>query len=252
MKEKIIVEKVREFQTLYRKRPIKDNMGGMLSPHLFNTWKYLTETKPKVVIESGVWKGLGTWIIEKALPNAKIFSIDINFSNLQYKSDRAIYLNKDISTYDWSEMLSEYDKEDVLVFLDDHQSFLDRITLIYELGIKNILYEDNYPPSQGDCLSPKKILSFEDYVIDEPHNKTYHKFSYVDYDLFDRYVEKYMEFPPIFKLQTTRWGDEWNDINYPTEEPWLDNAMAEEFPILFSEAGYYTWICFLKLREIKK
>lgn len=252
MSQKQIINKVREFQALYQQRPVKDNMGGMLSPHLFNTWKYLTENKPKVVIESGVWKGLGTWLIEKALPEAKIFSIDINFSNLQYKSNQSTYLNRDISTYDWDEMLSDYEKDDVLVFLDDHQSFLDRIALIYDLGIKNILYEDNYPPAQGDCLSPKKILSFEDYVIDKPHEKTYHKFSYVDYDLFERYVEKYEEFPPIFKLQKTRWGDDWDDIKYPTKEPWLKNTHAKEFPILYSEAGYYTWICFLKLREIKK
>ena len=68
MSQKQIINKVREFQALYQQRPVKDNMGGMLSPHLFNTWKYLTEIKPKVVIESGVWKGLGTWLIEKALP----------------------------------------------------------------------------------------------------------------------------------------------------------------------------------------
>ena len=252
MKREKIINEIREFEKLYRERPVKDNMGGMLSPHLFNTWKYLKEAQPKVVIESGVWKGLGTWIIEKAIPDAKIFSIDINFSNLQYKSDSAVYLNRDISTYDWKEMLLGYDKNEVVVFLDDHQSFLDRIALIYELGIKKVLYEDNYPPSQGDCLSPKKLLSFEDYIIDKPHNKTYCSFSYVDYDLFDSYVETYEEFPPIFKLEKTRWGDDWDDIRYPTKEPWLENTQAKEFPILYSEAGYYTWICFLKLRETKK
>ena len=147
MSQKQIVNKVKEFQALYQERPIKDNMGGMLSPHLFNTWKYLIEAKPKVVIESGVWKGLGTWLIEKALPEAKIFSIDINFSNLQYKSDSAVYLNRDISTYNWKEMLLGYDKSEVLVFLDDHQSFLDRIALIYDLGIKKVIYVFFYIPN---------------------------------------------------------------------------------------------------------
>ena len=27
-----------EFYKLYNSRPIKDNQGGMKSPHLFNTW----------------------------------------------------------------------------------------------------------------------------------------------------------------------------------------------------------------------
>ena len=248
-KNKALYERLKEFYNLYEERPVRDNLGGMLSPHLFNTWNYLLDTKPAVIIESGVWKGLGTWIIEKALPNAKIFSIDIDFSNLEYKSDKAVYLSNDISTYNWREKLQNYKKEDVLLFLDDHQSFLDRITLIYDLGIKNILYEDNYPPSQGDCLSPKKILSFQDYIIDKPNSKTFYKFSYENYDLFDKYVEKYEEFPPIFKLDKTRWGDEWDLVKYPTKKPLLDNSFKNEFPVFYNEAGYYTWICYMRLRS---
>ena len=119
--------------------------------------------------------------------------------------------------------------------------------MIYDLGIKNILYEDNYPPWQGDCLSPKKILSFQDYIID----KTFHKFSYSDYDIFDKYVENYEEFPPIFKLDKTRWGDNWDDINYPTKPALLNDSEKEEFPIFYEEAPYYTWICHIKLKETK-
>ena len=242
-------EKIKQFYHVYETRPVKNNLGGMLSPHLFNTWNFLLETKPDVVIESGVWKGLGTWVIEKALPDAKIFSIDVDFSHLEYKSEKAIYLDSDISSYDWEQILKDYPKEKVLIFLDDHQNFLDRTSLIYDLGIKNILYEDNYPPSQGDCLSPKKILSFQDFVIDKPGDKTFHKYSYSYYDTFDKYVEKYEELPPIFKLEKTRWGDDWTQSKYPTKEPLLDNSYKDEFPLFYEEAGYYTWICYMKLRD---
>ena len=70
-------ESLDEFYSLYEKRPINDNHGGMTSSHLFNTWYALRKLKPKLVIESGVWKGLGTWVIEQALPEAKIISIDV-------------------------------------------------------------------------------------------------------------------------------------------------------------------------------
>lgn len=47
-----------EFLTLYEKRPMKDNAGGMSSPHMFATWFMLKKLQPKYVIESGVWRGL--------------------------------------------------------------------------------------------------------------------------------------------------------------------------------------------------
>ena len=65
-----------EFNALYDSRPIKDNNGGMKSGHMFPAWYVVKKLKPKYLIESGVWKGLGTWFFEKASPDTKIISID--------------------------------------------------------------------------------------------------------------------------------------------------------------------------------
>ena len=97
---------LKEFHDLYRQRPIEDNEGGMKSPHLFNTWYALKMLKPKLVIESGVWKGLGTWAIERAVPEAKLISIELDYSHLQFKSDAVVYLNRDIRSYDWDDILN--------------------------------------------------------------------------------------------------------------------------------------------------
>ena len=82
-----------------------------------------------------------------------------------------------------------------------------------------------------------------------PHKEIVHKYSYSYYETFDKYVEKYEELPPIFKLEKTRWGDEWNQIKYPTKEPLLDISYREEFPLFYKEAGYYTWICHMQLKD---
>ena len=240
-----------EFYALYATRPIKDNGGGMKSPHLFNTWYAVKKLQPKLIIESGVWRGLGTWFLEKAAPDSTIISIEINYSNLIYKSPDVVYLNQDIKTYDWDKILNEkyahISRDEILVFLDDHQNFLHRLEFIHSLGIKHILYEDNYPPSQGDAYSPKKILSCEDYVIDRAGAREMHKFSYQSRADFERFVKTYQELPPIFKLNQTRWGDVWEDPNYPTKPPLLSNERKKDFPVFFDEADSYTWICYMEL-----
>jgi len=254
--KKEVYNRIVEFYEIYQDRPVKDNLGGMLSPHLFNTWFILKHIKPKVIIESGVWKGLGTWVLEKSCPEAKIISIDIDYSNLKYRSDKVTYLKKDIRTYDWKSILEEYyqkgiKKEEIIVFLDDHQNFLDRVEFLSNLGISYVLYEDNYPPSQGDCLSPKKIISQQDYVIDNSGFRTYHKNSIEYLVKFEDFVEEYQELPPIFKTKNTRWGDEWTEEKYPTKTPLLEDIYSNEFPLFFQEAPYYTWICLMRLKNDK-
>ena len=243
------INDIKEFYNLYCQRPINDNHGGMKSPHLFNTWYVLKQKKPKMVIESGVWKGLGTWIIEKALPECRIISIDINYSNLIYKSEKVIYLNKDLKSNDWKQIFHEFGVKpsETLVFLDDHQDFLDRLEFIYNLGIKDIIYEDNYPTSRGDCVSPKKIISCQDYIIEKNGNKILNRYSYELLDKFYNFVKHYQELPPIFKTKNTRWGDEWNDANYTTPPAILNRQYQEKYPIFFEEANSYTWICYIYL-----
>lgn len=250
--KKDLYESLKDFEKIYSERPVKDNMGGMLSPHLFNTWYFLKNLKPKLIIESGVWKGLGTWIFEKAVPDCKIISIDITFNHLVYKSNKVKYLNEDIKKHDWEKIFSSFPdikRDEIVVFLDDHQNFLDRLSFLKSLGIKHVLYEDNYPTSQGDCLSPKKILSCEDYIIDKAGERSFNKYSYYFYDEFQKYVELYEELPPIFKLEKTRWGDFWDDFKYPTKNAILTNDFKDDFPIFYKEAPYYTWICYLLLKE---
>tara|TARA_R110000824_G_scaffold3379_2_gene15982 strand:- start:4018 stop:4812 length:795 start_codon:yes stop_codon:yes gene_type:complete len=251
--QEAVAEALAEFRRIYSERPVIDNEGGMKSPHLFNTWFSLKELQPELVIESGVWKGLGTWVIEQAVPSANIISIEINYSHLQYKSKKVHYLSDDITSYDWGKLLEinfpDIKKDKIVVFLDDHQNFIERLEFIHSLGIKHVLYEDNYPSSQGDTFSPKKILSQQDYVMDHAGQRSTHTFSPIDYERFSKCVKTYQELPPIFKTERTRWGDSWTAPKYPTKEPLLPEHENKNFPTFFEEADSYTWICYMELRE---
>ncbi|MDE2591043.1 MAG: hypothetical protein KGL95_15405, partial [Patescibacteria group bacterium] len=143
-----------EFIDLYSKRPIKDNSGGMKFNHCFAAWFIAKQLSPKFIIESGVWYGQSTWLFENACPSAKIFCLDLNFSRLIYKSKTATYIQQDFSTIDWSDI----DPNQTLCFFDDHQNAYQRLKDVKWIGIKDVIFDDNYPAGQGDVYSLRKML----------------------------------------------------------------------------------------------
>lgn len=243
-KSEEITELINEFSELYATRPIKDNSGGMKSPHMFPAWFVVKKLKPKVLIESGVWKGQGTWFFEKASPETKIISIDPVESHRVFTSPNVHYQTQDFLESDWSEL----PKDDTLVFFDDHQNCMPRIKRCHELGFKRIIVEDNYAVSQGDCYTPKKILSDKDYVVDSAGLRTNHKKNKEDLAFFNENVLTYQEMPPIFSSPLTRWGDDWHQEDYNTPEPLLTQDDAIQYFELFTEKLDYTWICYMELK----
>lgn len=234
-----IPEKLELFYKIYQERPIKENIYGMKSPHLFWTWYILQNINPAYIIESGVYKGLGTWFIEKACPNAKIYSIDINLSNLVYKGTSVTYFDTDFSTIDWSFI----DKDNTVIFFDDHQNSLNRLLQMKKLGFKKAIFEDNYPILQGDCYSCKKILSGAGLF----NGKEIIPAQFDDSIKLKKLLKEYIELPPIFKSEKTRWNSEWNTPYYNTPTPIFNTVQTKAQQLLFDEAIYYTWICYTQL-----
>ena len=124
LKKEEILEEFKNFLPLYESRPIKNNLGGMQLQENFFTYFFLKKIKPEFIVESGVYKGLGTWFIEKACPNAKILSIDLYLNKREYisKSKLVEYSSKDFKEQDFSEL-----PKNSLVFFDDHREALERI-----------------------------------------------------------------------------------------------------------------------------
>jgi len=240
----LLLNSIDEFNELYKKRPIKDNNGGMKSPHMFPAWFIVKQLKPKYLIESGVWKGLGTWFFEHASPETKIISIDPSPNFRVYTSPNATYQTEDFLKTDWSHL----PKDDTFIFFDDHQNFIERLKHAYSLGFKRMVTEDNYPYQQGDCYTPKKILSNKKYVIDNAGNRNWFDPVNEDLEYFKENVKVYQEMPPLFKAETTRWGDEWDEENYPTPEAILSEVDKIKYPLFDLEKKDYTWLCYIEMK----
>jgi hypothetical protein len=255
-----IKSSIPEFLDLYNSRPILDNEGGMKSPHMFATWFILKKLNPVAVVESGIWKGQSTWLIEITLPEAKIYSIDLNLNRIQSRSDRVTYFDKDFSKINWSFI---EDKENTLLFFDDHQNAFERIKLCKELGFKQFIFDDNYPKKQGDCYSLKKVFQYAGLKSDTPKTgffssikelikpntvTGYIKPNMQDAEYLKEVLDVYYEFPPVIKQDKTWWGDNWDDKNYPTPLPLFDKSKPDYLKLFEQEAIYYTWICLAKLK----
>lgn len=231
-----------EFLELYSSRPIKNNYGGMSSTHLFWTWYVLKKIQPKNIIESGIFKGQGTWLIANACPEANIYSIDLDLSRRVYIDNKVKYYDKDFSLIEWGEVIE--DTENTLCFFDDHQNAYLRLQQMKWMGFKKAMFEDNYPISQGDCYSCKKVLSECGLVVNGEKiieaNGTHARY-------FKKNIKTYTTLPPLFKNEMTRWGDEWDDINYPTPHAIFSEKDVSRYKIVKHEAADYTWICYVEL-----
>lgn len=123
--------------------------------HSYACFCLLKLLSPSVIIESGVWKGASTWLLQAILPNAQIFCLDPVLSNLQYQSSNAIYSTSDFLDYDWSSVSTL----DSLCIFDDHQSALHRCLHMKWWGFKHALFEDNYPSGEGDFYSISQVIA---------------------------------------------------------------------------------------------
>ena len=159
LNKNILDKELKKFLKLYKQRPIKNNKGGMKINHMFAFFFILRQLKPKFVVESGVFKGQGTWLIEKALPSAKIFAIDINLNQRTYVSRKAKYLKNDFKYFD-----EKFNEKKTLAFFDDHTCHYERILQCKFLNIKHIIFEDNYRVNTGDFNSLKNIFKKKNYL----------------------------------------------------------------------------------------
>lgn len=259
-----IANEIEKFCDLYDKRPIKDNKGGMRFDHAFALYFILKKINPEVIIESGIFKGQSTWLIEQTLPTTKLICLDIDLSKRVYISKKAIYSDLDFKYHDFSKL-----PENVLVIFDDHVNHIERIREANFFKIKNIILEDNYPSETGDFQTIKQC--YENYSFKHKPSmlsifKTFYLFTKTltkkiinrkyntDYDLYllhnrlrdhnlynnefnnmKKIFEIYYEFPPI-------------NTHKPNSEKPVLLEKSDKLKKYESELDYYNHLTYVKLK----
>lgn len=238
-----LLQKLPEFLQLWENRPIKDNKGGMGVCHSFYVWLVVKKLRPKYIIESGVWHGHSTWLLEQSSSKGvKIFSLD-PLNQFAYVSQTASYFTghkfKDFVSIDWATLIpNEMDRsQHTLCFFDDHYG-KDRIYQAHKLGFKHLIFDDNYAKfggnqhnPRGNDFAPKALLALPQNMETRQHLETL--------------MHTYFEFPPIVANLKDKSRCFWQDIKEYTKTPLLSFDKATH--MLKEDAKNYTWICYIRL-----
>lgn len=130
---------VEAFWHLIPSAPVRQRRGGSGFNGALQLYGAMRVLRPRFVIESGVFRGLTTWVIRQACPDARIFCHDPDLSGLQYRDADARYSREDWSKADWSVI----DPATTVAFFDDHVSQARRVVEAHERGLTRLLFDDD-------------------------------------------------------------------------------------------------------------
>lgn len=134
-----VLEQVRAFWALIPTAPVRQRRGGSGFNRALQFYVAMRALRPDFVIESGVFRGLTTWVIRQACPQAQIFCHDPDLSGLQYRDRLARYSTADWSTADWSLL----DPARTVAFFDDHVAQGRRVVEAQARGLTRLLFDDD-------------------------------------------------------------------------------------------------------------
>jgi hypothetical protein len=274
-----LVNHIDDFLSIYPNKPISDNSGGMGLNHCFALYSILRELKPEVVVESGVWKGQSTWIIEQAVPMAEIYCLDPNPGVPQYTSERAKYYTGDFAGIDWSGA----NVENALCFFDDHQNAYSRLMEMKWWGFKRAIFEDNFPIGEGDCYTIKHVdsgighveiqmskdymLKGKSWLIRKLEEKILRKYYWrqsmirhpnlVDRAGLHKNLKCYLEVVPLMINPTNNWGGDWKNgysvqaqpiFNNSNQSPLLKTFLEFKSSLEKNKELAYGYVCYVEIQ----
>jgi hypothetical protein len=139
IRSETIAEHVAEFRRLYAGAPITQNNYGMNFPGGLALFVISRCLNPKIIVESGVYRGLSSYLLAKAAPTARIAAFDPRLNEVQYRTPRVAY-----HPCDWMQIEIACEG-DGLAFFDDHQSQARRVIEAHGRGFRHLIFDDSWP-----------------------------------------------------------------------------------------------------------
>ena len=216
-----------------------ENTGGMKTPGMFILHVMLSEIKPDVVIESGVWKGQSTKLIRKTLgEDCEIICLDPRpIFGWQDDNDNTTYYTdskfKDFGNLD----LKDYEDMKTLAFFDDHMNNLKRLKDSYTKKVNYMIFNDNYPKNCGSHLTLQHVFNDDERfgnLLNENEKKT-----------LNNIIEKYEIYPNIFpgKIKT---GEGYFECESYFDK--YERLYHERWSVFEEERESYRWNTLVKLK----
>ena len=139
-----ILSDIKNYDKIFKEKPISNLKGGMGYNNGLILFIIFSHYQPRVIVESGVWRGFTTYLIDKAtVDDSKIYCFDVNLGRKEFHSEKATYYENDITHFD------EIDLGDVdFAFFDDHVSIYERLKLCLKNKIQVVVVDDDVSLTQ--------------------------------------------------------------------------------------------------------
>lgn len=134
-----ILRSVLQYRALFVKKEISNLNGGMGFNNGLILFCVLREISPKSIVESGVWRGYTTYLMDRATNcRASIKCFDIDLSKVEYRGENIVHFERDVSEMP-DGTLSDCD----FALFDDHVSHYDRLLFSIENKIPYVVLDDD-------------------------------------------------------------------------------------------------------------
>jgi hypothetical protein len=158
-----ILAAAQEYAALLPGFPFR-NTNGMAPDAGFQLWYWVREVAPDLVVESGVWRGFSTWVIDRAAPQARLIALDPIFAlghcldpariGEVWRAPRAACSGTDFSCCGFEFMVKP---PNALVLFDDHQNKLHRLQQAAAAGFRHLVFDDNLPGRATHLTFPRYL-----------------------------------------------------------------------------------------------
>src|SRR5580698_252664 len=121
--------------------PFRATFGGSRFNNL--AWLHLIAKamSPSLVIDSGTYMGASAWAFALALPDAEVWSFDVDLSRIAHRAKGVKFVEHDWTGNDWRPA----DLANALIYFDDHLDQARRLIEASERGIGLAIFDDDYP-----------------------------------------------------------------------------------------------------------
>ena len=138
-----LIKNIIDHEKIFYRNPIINNYGGIGFNNSLIMFLFFKEIKVDAIIESGVWKGYISYLVDQIFKTNKVnkFKFDINFKNILYYSKSSKYCEHDIEEYNFNSKKLNL-KKSCFIF-DDHVSQLNRFEFCDNLKVGFIVFDDD-------------------------------------------------------------------------------------------------------------
>ena len=151
--------------------PVRQTRGGGGFNAAMLLWAICRLIEPRLVIESGVFRGFSTWVLRQGSPDARQFAFDVSFAELHHRLDPVTYIEADWLTAD----LSAPNGESALIYFDDHVDQWRRVREAHARGFRWLIFDDSLPVTalhnDGEAASPTIDMLFDPLCADSEEIK---------------------------------------------------------------------------------